>query len=203
MHSRTQFGLLFAIPTLLVAVAGGAVASTVAPSVVSGCNGCHGDGGVSASKDIPSIAGMSDFYLEGQMLAYQKGQRQCPNTPGDMCDLSKALTGAQIKEIGTYYAAQTWVPAPQNGLNPVQRAKGRRLHSTTCENCHTKGGLVASDDSSILAGQWLPYLMLTLQNYQAGKRLMPDKMKAKIDALSADDVDALAQFYAGEGTPSK
>jgi len=203
MHSRPRFAYFLVLPLLLLVVAGSVMAAPAAPSVVSGCSGCHGDKGVSASKDVPSIGGMSDFYLEGQMQAYQKGQRPCPNTPSDMCAISKALNAAQIKDIGTYYAAQTWVPAPQQGLDAAQVAKGKRLHATTCEVCHTKGGSVADDDSSILAGQWLPYLQAALQNYKAGTRLMPDKMKPKIEALSADDLGALAQYFASEGSSPK
>jgi len=203
MYSRLHFHYFLILSLLLLAITGSAIAAPAIPSVVSSCSGCHGDNGVSASKDIPSIAGMSDFYLEGQMQAYQKGQRPCPNTPSDMCAISKALNAAQVKDIGNYYAAQTWVPASQPSLDTAQVAKGKRLHATTCEVCHTKGGSVADDDSSILAGQWLPYLQVTLQNYKAGKRLMPDKMKPKIDALSADDLGALAQYFASEGSSSK
>jgi cytochrome subunit of sulfide dehydrogenase len=179
-----------------------------APATVSDCAECHGDHGVSTHKDVPTIAGMSDFYLEGQMQAYQKAQRPCPKsavskTPTDMCEVSKKLDQAQIKEIGAYYAAQAWVAAPQQGLDAAKLATGKSIHAGACEICHTKGGSVADDDAGILAGQWLPYLQLTLQDYKSGKRVMPDKMKPKLAKLSADDLEAVAQFYASEGPSSK
>lgn len=120
-----------------------------------------------------------------------------------MCEVSKNLDQAQIKEIGAYYAAQAWVAAPQRGLDAAELATGRSIHAGACEICHTKGGSVADDDAGILAGQWLPYLQLTLQDYKSGKRVMPDKMKPKLAKLSADDLEAVAQFYASEGPSSK
>lgn len=207
MRSRIRSFSIGMLPLLLLAVSGTAMAAA-APAAVASCAECHGAQGVSMHKDVPTIAGLSDFYLEGQMQAYQKAQRPCPKstvskTPTDMCEVSKALDKGQIKEIGNYYAAQPWTPAPQQGLDAAKVAKGKALHSSGCETCHTKGGSVADDDAGILAGQWLTYLQATLQDYAAGKRLMPEKMKPKLSALSADDLDALAQFYASEAAASK
>lgn len=201
-HFPRRGALLTSLISLLTQIAMGA------PSSVTSCTECHGDHGVSANEDIPSIAGMSDYYLEGQMRAYQKAQRPCPKStvskiPTDMCELAKTLTPAQIKEIGSYYAAQTWVAAPQPAVDAAKAARGKSIHANDCELCHTKGGSVADDDAGILAGQWLSYLQLTLNDYKSGKRTMPDKMKPKLEKLSGDDLDALSQFYAAEGSASK
>jgi sulfide dehydrogenase cytochrome subunit len=183
----------------------GSLAALAAPSpeLLSSCAECHGEKGVSTHKDVPSIAGMSSFYFEGQITAYQKAQRPCPKsdvakTPTDMCTVSKKLDAAQAKELGAYYAAQKWVPAAQQGLDPAKIAAGKAIHTAGCENCHTKGGSVADDDGGLLNGQWLPYLQETLGDYKAGKRVMPEKMKPKMDKLSAADIEAVAQFYASE-----
>jgi sulfide dehydrogenase cytochrome subunit len=119
-----------------------------------------------------------------------------------MCALAKALSAPQIKDIGTYYAAQKWAAAQQQSLDAAKVAKGRSIHTADCENCHTKGGSVADDDAGILAGQWLAYSQLTLQDYKAGRRLAPNAMKPKIEKLSADELEAVAQFYASEGASS-
>ncbi len=192
--------------TLLVSallLIGGAACAAPAPALLSQCAECHGEKGVSTHKDVPSIAAMSSFYFEGQITAYQKAQRPCPKstvakTPTDMCEVSKKLDAAQIKDLGAYYAAQTWAPVAQPGLDAAKIAAGKSIHTANCENCHTKGGSVADDDAGIVAGQWLPYLDLTMQDYKSGKRAMPDKMKPKIDKLSAADSEAVAQYYASE-----
>jgi sulfide dehydrogenase cytochrome subunit len=115
-----------------------------------------------------------------------------------MCEVSKKLAAAEIKDLGAYYASQSWAPAVQQGLDAAKAAAGKTIHAANCENCHTKGGSVADDDAGILAGQWLPYLELTMQDYKSGKRAMPDKMKPKFDKLSAADAEALDQYYASE-----
>ncbi len=207
MNSRI-FSHRGALLTTLIGLLAGVAAGAPVPASVTGCAECHGDHGVSSRKDVPSIAGMSGYYLEGQMRAYQKAQRPCPqstasNVPTDMCEVAKKLNAVQIKEIGAYYAAQAWVAAPQAAPDAAEAARGKSIHASGCELCHTKGGSVANDDAGILAGQWLLYLRLTLNDYRAGKRVMPAKMKSKLARLSIDDLDALAQFYAGEGSVSK
>jgi len=174
-----------------------------APALLAQCAECHGEKGVSTHKDVPSIASMSSFYFEGQITAYQKAQRPCPKstvakTPTDMCEVAKKLDAPQIKDLGAYYAAQGWAAAAQPGLDAAKIAAGKTIHSANCETCHTKGGSVADDDAGITAGQWLPYLELTMQDYKSAKRAMPDKMKPKMDKLSTADVEAVAQYYASE-----
>ena len=54
---------------------------------------------------------------------------------------------------------------------------------------------VAEDDAGILAGQWMPYLRHSFEEYSSGQRPMPKKMKPKFDELTKDDVDALVNYY--------
>ncbi len=101
---------IFVLPPLLLI--GGAGFAAPAPALLSQCAECHGEKGVSTHKDVPSIASMSAFYFEGQIAAYQTAQRPCPKstaakTPTDMCEVSKKLDAAQIKDLGAYYAAQS------------------------------------------------------------------------------------------------
>lgn len=174
-----------------------------APSGTSQCEACHGPNGVSVQKTIPTIAGMSAFYLDGQIVAYQKGQRYCPEgkspaePAGIMCAVAKKLSPAEYSAIDKYFAAQKFVAAKQS-WDPKLAASGKQIHDSECGLCHSGGGGVADDDAGILAGQWIPYLQETFQEYQSGKRIMPDQMKPKIAALTPDQVNALIQYYASE-----
>jgi sulfide dehydrogenase cytochrome subunit len=74
---------------------------------------------------------------------------------------------------------------------------GEQIHNRTCEICHSDGGSNAIDDSSVLAGQWMPFLEQVFADYAAGERcMMEDKMKEKIDALDAESITALIHYYA-------
>ncbi|MDE2236204.1 MAG: c-type cytochrome [Gammaproteobacteria bacterium] len=182
-------------------------ASAAAPAAAQECEGCHGPNGVSPNKDIPIIAGMSAFYLDGEIQAYQKGLRPCPKTKfphdpakpaTDMCDVAKKLSPADATAVDKFFASQKFVPANQS-FDAKLAAIGKQIHSEDCELCHTDGGSVADDDAGILAGQWSAYLQETFKEYQSGKRQIPDKMKPKIMSLSSDQVKALVNYYASEG----
>jgi len=195
-------------PALLVAtiLALPTAPAAAAPAAAKECTQCHGDNGVSQNKDIPTIAGMSAFYLDGQIQAYQKGQRPCPKTKypndpakpaTDMCAMAKNLSPADSAVVDKYFASLPALPAKQT-LDAGLAAKGKSIHDAHCEICHSNGGSFADDDAGILAGQWMPYLVATLTDYHDGKRIQPDKMKPQTAALSAEDIKALAEFYASE-----
>ncbi|MGA9855612.1 MAG: cytochrome c-553 [Gammaproteobacteria bacterium] len=181
-------------------------ASATAPAAAQECESCQGPNGVSADKNIPIIAGMSAFYLDGEIQAYQRGLRPCPEVKypkdpakpaTDMCVIAKKLSPTDSTAVDKYFAAQPFVPATQS-FDPKLAATGKQIHSDDCELCHSEGGSVADDDAGILAGQWIPYLQQTMNDYKSGKRQMPAKMKPKFDALSAGQINALVQYYASE-----
>ena len=47
----------------------------------------------------------------------------------------------------------------------------------------------------MLGGQQMGYLRNTFAEYADESREQPSKMKEKLDALSADDVEALVHYY--------
>jgi sulfide dehydrogenase cytochrome subunit len=158
---------------------------------------------------VPTIAGMSAWYLSGQLTAYQKGERPCPKLEyksgdtsrpkTDMCDIAKKLSKDDVDQVTSYFENQTFVAAKQP-FDAAKAAAGKKLHNGECEKCHSDGGSEAMDDAGILAGQWKAYLKDTFAAYQSGKRLPPEKMKPKIDKLTPAEVDELIEFYASEGS---
>ncbi len=193
----------YALSYALLAVSGlifATAANAAPPAHIHDCFACHGDNGVSKKSDVPTIAGMSGFYLEGQMDAYRKGQRPCEKMKKtDMCNIAKKLTPDQLKDTAKYFAAQKFVAAKQS-IDTALAAKGKSIHDAHCEICHSDGGNEPADDAGILAGQWKPYMITTLTEYHDGKRIEPDKMKPQTSKLTAGDIKALAEFYASEGT---
>ena len=59
-------------------------------------------------------------------------------------------------------------------------------------------GALADDDAGILAGQWLPYLTYSMQDFKSGAREMPKKMRKKVEALDDFDIDALMHYFASQ-----
>lgn len=174
---------------------------------VAGCNGCHGDGGVSQSTDIPTIAGLSEFYHADQLYFYRDEERPCGDADyqqGDMagqtsnmCAAASGLSDEQIDAIAAHYSGMDFVPAKQD-FDAGLAAAGEAIHERDCAICHSDGGSNPDDDAGILAGQWMGYMAMTMAQYRAGEREQPAPMQKKLDALSDEDVKALLNFYASQ-----
>ncbi|MBK79985.1 MAG: hypothetical protein CMQ43_03590 [Gammaproteobacteria bacterium] len=194
---------------LLLVTAAIAPASVVASAqdiaaIIDDCESCHGRGGASAWKDIPVIGGMSAFYLDAQLHAYQDGYRPCgeveyPAGPerglvGDMCEAVDGLDATQIAAIADYFAEQVFI-VPDQQADRQLAEQGEELHERLCAKCHSEGGGLAFDDAGILAGQWRGYLQQSFRQFRAGERWQPEKMAPTVEQLDDRDVEALVEFY--------
>lgn len=196
---------------IMVALAAGLPlsAAVAQPKAADTCAECHGEKGISTEDTIPTIAGASSFFLENQLVIYQKEARPCAQEEfsesepkevqaTDHCALARNLSEAEVGELANYFSGLAFQPADQ----PVDQAlakQGASLHQKHCDKCHTQGGSLAMDDAGILAGQWKPYLMEQLQHFKDGRRWQPEKMKPAIEQLSEQDMKALVEYYASQG----
>jgi sulfide dehydrogenase cytochrome subunit len=160
------------------------------------CVGCHGAGGSSAGPAIPSIAGIDKEYFVESMEEYQKGER-----PATIMDrLAKGYTEEEIKRMADYFNKQKLMPMEQT-VDKKLASSGKKLHEKYCEKCHEEGGRVA-DGSAILAGQWMPYLTYSFDDFLSGHREMPKKMQSKMqdvkEKVGNDGFKQLTHFYASQ-----
>lgn len=185
--------------------------------LVNTCVACHGMNGVSAGPAIPSLAGLTRNYLIGAMLAYkfhddedalenaidERGEdfedvSAFPRYSTIMSRLAGGYTIEEIEVMADYFAAQTPQAVSQQA-DPAMAETGRKLHKAKCEKCHEEGGRSPKDDVGILAGQWMPYLRYTLQDYNDDKRAMPKKMRTKMKELrkehGEESLEQLIHYY--------
>lgn len=168
------------------------------------CSYCHGKDGASTDSDVPIIGGYSVEFLVNNLKAYRDHDRDCPETKyrsgpdkgkkSSMCEIAKNLKDGDIHQIATYLSKKKFVHAKQK-FDPVLAAKGKDIHDMYCEKCHSEGATQAKDDAGMMAGQWIPYLRQAIDEFQSGKRPIPKKMKAKLDEVTPEDINALIQFY--------
>jgi len=168
------------------------------------CANCHGKGGASSEPDIPIIGGYSAEFIIGNLTAYKNNERDCTETKYrttsnkgtkiHMCQLIKGLNDSDIKQIAEYFAKQKFVRAKQK-FDPELAKKGKEIHDMYCEKCHSESGSVASDDTGILAGQWMPFLKQAFDDFSSAKRPIAKKMKLKMDEINKADIDALINYY--------
>ena len=67
------------------------------------------------------------------------------------------------------------------------------------EACDSDAGRDAEPDGTILAGQCMPYLQLSLAEFASGNNCpQQEKMNEKPDRLSAADAEAPVHFYGSQ-----
>ncbi len=166
--------------------AGDAAAGKVASA---GCAGCHGELGVSASADYPSLAGQDAAYLAAALRAYKDGSRKDETMKG----MAASLDDAAMKNLPAFYAAQQ--PQQPNVRKPLTVAEWAQR----CDRCHGVNGNSTDPRLPALAAQRVDYLETVLHAYRTGARHSP-QMAAMSDVLTEDDVANLAAYYARQKT---
>jgi len=155
-------------------------------AAAAACNGCHGEGGISAST-TPSLAGQDAQYLGDALRAYKDGSR------GDeiMKGPAAALDDNAIKNLSAFYASLE--PQQPNVRKPLTTEEWTQR----CDRCHGLNGNSADPRLPALAAQRLDYLKKVLNDYRTGARKSRE-MAAMSGVLTELDVDNLAAHYAGQ-----
>jgi cytochrome c553 len=153
-------------------------------AAAAACAGCHGDTGVSGSAANPSLAGQDAQYLVAALAAYKDGARNDETMKGMVGELDDAAR----KNIAAFYTAQQ--PAAPNVRKPLSVSEW----TERCNRCHGVNGNSSDPHIPALAGQREDYLKQALQNYRSRSR-RNNEMGAMSDALSENDVSALAAYY--------
>jgi sulfide dehydrogenase cytochrome subunit len=157
------------------------------------CTGCHGEDGRGGDSQTPIIAGIPDFLQEDALFAYIDGARKCGSNPMK-CMMVANLTEDEIIEFAGHFSALPYASAEED-FDAALVDAGKAIHDENCAICHGADGPDDSADA-ILHGQRKDYLRYTLQMYADGGREQPAAKEKKISALTAEDIDALLNYYA-------
>lgn len=182
-----------------VALSGASFAVTPSAEILGySCAGCHGTNGVSAGPATPSLAGMPSEYFMDSMKAYNDGSR--PNTI--MTRVAKGYTEEEYQLMAGFFAKQKFAATKQSFDAGAAKA-GAKLHDKYCEKCHEDGGKLGDEsESNSLAGQPMPYLTWTMEDYNNGSREMGKKMKKKMKKLHQkagdEGIQQLLHYYASQ-----
>jgi cytochrome c oxidase subunit 2 len=169
--------LVFAAFAALTAVLPGAARAADAArgaELFQLCAQCHGAAGAGNALALaPSIAGLPEWYLLGQLKNYKTGVRGMnPEDTGGlrMYPMSQTLkTDADIETMAAYVASLPAQPAAQT-LTGGDAARGAKLYQV-CVACHgPDGNGNQAVGSPRLTGQSDWYLLSSLQKFKAGIR---------------------------------
>lgn len=160
------------------------------------CAGCHGFNGHSVGPDIPSLAGFPEDYFVYTMMDYKDGSRF-----GTIMErIAWGYTEEDFQAMAEFYAAQPYIPAQQE-YDAALAARGAEVHDAQCNTCHSEGGTYPEPDTAQIAGQWKPYLRDTFADFMENRRPQPRGMERRMDALTAEDIEALLHYYASQQDP--
>jgi cytochrome c553 len=116
--------LLLAVSAAAVQSAGQTPVGPVPlPPQVTVCMACHGEQGVSASPEIPNLAGQKEVYLREQLRAFRNGRRKSEL----MNPLAEQLDDETIALLATYWSRVSPPRAPEK--EAAQQAAAARVPS--------------------------------------------------------------------------
>jgi len=179
--------------------------------VALNCTACHGQGGISHSVLIPTLAGMDRAVIYKQLDDYRSGKRPW----GVMGAIAKALSMADSADVAAYFAAQPdGLPVlggnrlPESGRSLREADPAHRLVFAgdpqrgipPCSACHGPGGYKLG--APALEGQHLAYIERQLAAFAQGMRQNDifQQMRVIAKQLTQEEMHAVASFYAGSGT---
>jgi cytochrome c553 len=158
------------------------------------CASCHGDAGISAMENIPSLAGQPAEFITLQMILFREGLRQAE----PMNALSQGLEDQAVEDLAAHYASLP--PAAPPDLAPRDAAlaeRGAQLSTAmNCGVCHLPD-YSGRNQIPRIAGQREDFLRHTLAQYRDSQRRGTDtNMNAVMYGVPNDAIAALAHYLA-------
>ena len=166
------------------------------------CVACHGEQGVSATPELPSLNGQSAAAIYKQLHDYRSGARIHPQ----MTSVATELSVPDLANVAVYFGAAA---EPQAGLGVRDQPadpeiirlanegdSARRIPA--CNSCHVNGA-GGPIETPVLTGQHHVYLENQLKAYKAGQRRndVYRRMRTIGEQLSDEEIEALARYYQG------
>ena len=166
------------------------------------CAACHGEKGLSATSEIPSLAGQSPYAIYKQLHDYRTGAR----AHAQMTDVAKKLAVGDLASIAAYYAAASKEYTALGSRDLSGREEIVRLawegdtrrRIPACMSCHTNG-VGGPIETPTLAGQEREYMVAQLNAYAAGTRKndVYGRMRDIAGKLTPEEREQLARYFQG------
>ena len=192
----------YVLPLLIWSLAG---CWTPSPTLTRGevlfdtCRLCHGSDGLgNPGLQAPAIAGLPQWYIEGQLEKFRTGIRGV--RPEDAPGMLMRPSSVALREEGDIEAVAEHVASlpPNREVSVVlegQAELGAATYSGVCSACHgsdATGNEVLGAPPLVLLDAW--YMLAQLRNFKTGIRGSHPRdtwgmtMKINADALSEDDM---------------
>src|SRR3954467_6351008 len=84
------------------------------------CVGCHGEGGISQTENIPSLAAQPDQFIQWQLVYFRAGSRKNEQ----MQPIVEQINNEDIRNLGAYFASVSPPKPAQPDNDPDLSKKG-------------------------------------------------------------------------------
>src|SRR5437868_15252696 len=157
------------------------------------CTACHGEGGISQTENIPSLAGQPDQFIQWQLVFFRSGSRRNEQ----MQPIAEQVSNEDIRAFGAYFASLTPPKATQDDDPDLSRKGAQAAAGRRCASCHTDT-YAGTKAVARLAGQREEYLVKSLHDYKSGVRSggAGSAMTDVAYPLSEEEITALAHYLA-------
>ena len=127
IRRRFVFDTLYGLALGLSALAGvpaHAADSAAGKEKAELCVGCHGEGGISQTENIPSLASQPDQFIQWQLVFFRSGTRKSE----EMQPIVEQLNNDDIRNLGAYFAslAPPKASKPDDNHDLSRKGGGRR-----------------------------------------------------------------------------
>ena len=183
---------------------GEAIANKGLPPAVASCASCHGAKGEGMAA-FPPLAGQGAAYLRSQLNAFADGTRN----NAIMAPIAKGLQAQDRADVAAYFASLPSGLATTAGKADGKDAgawlvlRGRQQDGIpACASCHGPGGAGVGEHFPAIGKLSASYMQAQVDAWKNGTRPAgPLGLMGSIaKKLSADDVSAIAQYYAATTT---
>jgi cytochrome c553 len=173
-----------------------AAAQSLAPAQerFAACLACHGEGGKSIQPLTPSLAGQPSFYAITQLFLFREGRR----SNEVMTAMAKGMSDDDMRSFSELIEKLPPPAAPAvSGLDGSRMAKGATLAlQHRCASCHG-ADYAGGKQVARLANQREDYLLQTLTDFRAGKRIgYTSAMNETLAGIAPEALSDLAYYLA-------
>ena len=157
------------------------------------CLACHGEKGISATAEVPSLAGMPADFTLIQLFLFRQGTRKVEI----MNDLAKDMTDDDLRKFSEYFAKLPPPKASGDAADPQVAARAQAVIAKNhCSSCHNPD-FSGREQMPRLAGQREDYLLKALRDYKSAQRPGYDAtMDEVIRPVTEQDIVDLAHYLA-------
>ena len=167
------------------------------------CSNCHGPRGDGVSPGFPRLAGQQPAYLEAQLIAFRDHSRGDPSAVAYMWGMTSQLNDQSIKQLASYYAAQSPVPGVPG--DQTLMAKGKAIYEQglpdagvpACISCHGADA-AGKDNIPRLGGQYQGYLVKQLAYFKSEQRGNAPVMHAVTYKMDLEQMEAVTVYAASK-----